>query len=195
MLTLARPLPRDTCILALCPEAQWEQAVAAGARHVGGAQLVPEILEGRLRFDRCLATLDQMPVLAKIARVLGPQGLMPNAKTGTLTTDIVGAIQAARRNSPFKIERESALLRLPVALAAFPEADLRANLRVVMEYAATQNRTTEEGHFVEAAQLILGEQLATVSIARHEYAQQQGPRFLAVLQKHRAQVAARLPAA
>lgn len=175
--------------MAFCPEDQWEVAREAGAKYVGSGELVPEILEDRLSFDRCIATTDQMPVLAKLARVLGPKGMMPNTKTGTLTNDVVGAVKAALLNTPFKVDKETALFRVAVGRATFSEADLKANIKVCMDYLQSQNRTTEDGKFVENAQLLLGDRI--VPIARTEYGQTKGPKFLAVLEKLRTQIAAR----
>ena len=189
VLAFAKTLNTDISVLVFCPENQWEAAKEAGAKYVGSGELVSEILEDRLRFDRCIATTDQMPVLAKLARVLGPKGMMPNTKTGTLTNDVVGAIKAALLNTPFKIDKETALFRIAVGRATFSEADLKANIKVCMDFLQGQNRTTEDGKFVESAQLLLNDHI--VPIAKTEYGQSKGPKFLAVLEKLRAQIAAR----
>lgn len=189
VLTLAKTLNSNISVLAFCPEASWEDARAAGAKYVGSAELVSEILEDRLQFDRCIATIDQMPILAKLARVLGPKGLMPNTKTGTLTTDVEGAIKHALLNTPFKVEREAAIFQVAIGTASFSEPDLRANLKVVLDYLQSQNRTTEDGKFVETAQLVLGE--LVIAISRSEYGHSTGPKYMLALEKLRAQIAAR----
>lgn len=186
---LARTLNGEIAILVFCPEAQWERAKAAGARFFGNAETVQSILEDKLQFDRCIATVDQMPVLARLARVLGPRGLMPNTKTGTLTTDVEGAVRAALLNTPFRIEKDTGLLSLPIALPQFSEADVRANLKVVLDYLQSQNKTTEDGKFIETAHLLVGGM--AVPLSRGEYGQASGPKFLMALEKHRALVAAR----
>ena len=77
-----------------------EEAREAGADIVGAEELVDEVVRGRLAFERCLATPDLMPVLAKAARVLGPKGLMPNVKRGSATTDIGDAVRRAKSSAP-----------------------------------------------------------------------------------------------
>lgn len=186
----------STKILVFCPEAQWARAKAAGATIVGSNELVGDILEGKLHFDRCIATTDQMPVLARLARILGPQGLMPNVKTGTLTTDVEGAIRAALANTPFRIDKEAALFRMPFARLSWSLEEARANLRVIMEYLSSQNKTTDDGKFVEAATLMIesadapSESPHIVHLAKSEYGQSTGPKFMAALLRLRAQVAA-----
>ena len=59
-----------------------EKAKAVGATYVGGSELIPQIIEGKLNFNRCIATIDMIPTITKIARYLGPKGLMPTAKMG-----------------------------------------------------------------------------------------------------------------
>lgn len=189
VLSLAKSLNKEISILVFCPDTHWEKARSAGARYHGNPDTVQLILDNKLEFDRCIATVDQMPVLAKLARVLGPRGLMPNTKTGTLTTDVEGAVRSALLNTPFKIEKETGLFALPIALPDFSEADLRANLKVALEYLQSQNRTTEDGRFIETAHLVVGE--TEVAISKGEYGQAGGPKFLMALEKHRAMVAAR----
>lgn len=201
MLSLPHTLNVGTRILVLCPEAQWGRAKAAGAAIVGSGELVDDILEGKLHFDRCLATTDQMSVLARLARILGPQGLMPNVKTGTLTTDVEGAIRGALANTPFRIDRETALFRLPFARLSWGLEEARANLRVIMEYLSSQNKTTDDGRFVEAAALMIDPIDAasgdahTIHLAKSEYGQSTGPKFMVALLRLRAQAAAAAAAA
>lgn len=186
---LPKPLPSETRILVICGEDQRERARLAGATYVGGGELVTDILEGNLVFDRCIATTDQIAMLAKLARVLGPKGLMPNIKTGTLTSDAEGAVRLALCNSPFKIDKESALFKLSFARSSFAESDAKSNLRCILDYLQTHNKTVEDGRFIEMARLIAGERV--VPIAQSEYGQTSGPKFMVALEKLRAQVAAR----
>lgn len=190
---LKKTMQRDTTVLAFAPPALWEQAKAAGAAFVGSGELVQDIVDDKIKFDRCVATIDQMPLLTKLARILGPKGLMPNTKTGTLTNDIEGAIRAALLCSPFKIDRETAVLRLAIARASFSEAEVRANLKIILEYLQSQNKSTAAGQFAESIVLRLDD--LAVTLARHEYGQTKGPKFMLALEKLRAQVASRADAA
>ena len=73
-----------------------QQAAAAGADVVGGEELVAEVTKGNIDFERCFATPDMMPALAKAARILGPKGLMPNPKRGTVVTDVTDVVKRAK---------------------------------------------------------------------------------------------------
>ena len=174
----------------MCPEGQWEAAKVAGATYVGSSDLVPSIMDGSLQFERCIATIDQMPILAKLARILGPKGLMPNVKTGTLTTDVTTAVKAALSNTPFKIEKETALFQMPFARPSFSEEDTKANLKIVMDYLQAQNKTTEDGRFIEEAAFLLGD-IVRIPICKSEYGQTKGPKFMAALERLRAEIAER----
>lgn len=188
-MTLAKTMATDTRILVFCAESLWKEAKAAGAAYVGSANLVQDVIDSKLEFNRCIATLDQMPVLTKLARVLGPRGLMPNVKTGTLTTDVIEAIGAAMTNIPFKIEKETALFSMAFARPSFTDEEAMENLKVIMKYLQLQNKTTEDGNFIESAQLSIGSQ--TFSIAKSEYGQVKGPKFMTALERLRAQIADR----
>lgn len=148
-----------------------------------------DILEGKLTFDRCIATTDQLPTLAKLARILGPQGLMPNVKTGTLTTDAESAVRLALRNTPFKIDKDAALFRLLFARSSYSEKDALENLKCILDYLQSHNKTTEDGKFIEEVRLLCGSH--RIVVARSEYGQASGPKFMVALERLRAQVAAR----
>ena len=75
--------------------AKVDEALAAGADVVGGDDLAEQILAGNINFDRCIASPDMMGVVGKLGKVLGPRGLMPNPKLGTVTPDVAGAVKAA----------------------------------------------------------------------------------------------------
>lgn len=104
-----------------------EEARAAGADIVGAEELVDEVIKGRLDFERCLATPEMMPVLAKAARVLGPKGLMPNMKRGSATTDIADAVRRAKGGEvEFRAQKTGVVLS-SIGRATFPADKLRDN--------------------------------------------------------------------
>lgn len=82
MITLPTSTNKDVKVLVIAPPDMIEQAKAAGAHTVGGAELIQDIITGKIKFNRCIATPQMMPVLTKIARYLGPLGLMPTIKNG-----------------------------------------------------------------------------------------------------------------
>ncbi|GJM98225.1 hypothetical protein PR202_ga15214 [Eleusine coracana subsp. coracana] len=107
-----------------------EEARAAGADVVGGDELIEEIRTGggKLSFDKCIATPMFMPRLSKVARILGPRGLMPNPKLGSVTNDVSAAVKAAKSGRvDFKIDK-TAIVHVGLGKVNFPEESLRENI-------------------------------------------------------------------
>eukprot|EP00698_Gefionella_okellyi_P017996 TRINITY_DN5354_c0_g1_i1.p1 TRINITY_DN5354_c0_g1~~TRINITY_DN5354_c0_g1_i1.p1 ORF type:complete len:268 (+),score=48.13 TRINITY_DN5354_c0_g1_i1:42-845(+) len=128
--------------------ARGENAVKArenGADIVGSDDLVDQIQKGSFDFDKCLATPDMMPVVSKVARILGPRGLMPNPKFGTVTTNIVSAIQAARAGQlQYRADRDC-VLQLPTGKVNFPVEQLWVNIRTVFEHLVRTRPLAKKG--------------------------------------------------
>lgn len=109
--------------------AKAEEAKKAGADLVGDDDLAEKVQAGEINFDRCIATPDMMAVLGKLARVLGPRGLMPNPKLGTVTMDVVEAVKAAKSGQvEFRAEK-AGIIHAGIGKASFSEEDLEKNLR------------------------------------------------------------------
>ena len=106
-----------------------EDAKAAGADIVGAEDLAKEIQEGRLDFDRCIATPDMMGVVGRLGRILGPRGLMPNPKLGTVTPDVTAAVSAAKAGTvEFRAEK-AGIVHAGVGKASFDDAQLAENIK------------------------------------------------------------------
>jgi large subunit ribosomal protein L1 len=104
-----------------------DEAIRAGAEVVGAEELVDEVVGGRMDFERVLAAPDVMPLLAKAARSLGPKGLMPNPKRGTVTTAIADAVQRMKGGELQFRAHKQGIVHSTIGLASFPNEHLRDN--------------------------------------------------------------------
>ena len=105
-----------------------KEAEAAGADIVGAEDLAEKIQNGEIGFDRCIATPDMMAVVGKLGKILGPKGLMPNPKLGTVTPDVTSAIKAAKAGQiEFRVEKEG-IIHAGVGKASFSPGDLAENV-------------------------------------------------------------------
>ncbi len=133
------PLPHGTGksirICAVVSDAKMDEAKKAGADIVGNQELVDNIVAGKqaLDFDRIVATPDMMVVLAKAAKLLGPKGLMPNPKLGTVTPDVAGAIKEAKAGSiEFRAEK-AGIVHAGVGKVSFDEKHIAENIKTVID--------------------------------------------------------------
>jgi len=109
-----------------------DEAKAAGADLVGAEDLAEKVESGEIEFDRCIATPDLMPVVGKLGRVLGPRGLMPNPKLGTVTQDVAEAVQGAKGGQvEFRVEK-AGLIHVGVGKASFDEKALAENVAALV---------------------------------------------------------------
>ena len=99
---------------------------------MGGADLVAQIQKGEILFDRVIATPEMMSIVAKIGRILGPRGMMPNPRMGTVTKDVAKAIQAAKQGAvQFRVEKNG-IVQVGVGKLSFPDEELLNNIRSFM---------------------------------------------------------------
>ena len=128
-----------------------KEAEAAGADYVGDADLVAKIQsENWFDFDACVATPDMMPVIGRIARLLGPKGLMPNPKSGTVTQDVTKAVHDIKAGKvEYRVDKTS-ICHCPIGKASFTEEQLNENLRVLMEAIIKAKPATAKGTYVRS---------------------------------------------
>jgi len=105
-----------------------KEAEAAGADYVGGEELVKKVQQGWLEFDKAVATPDMMPLVGRLGRILGPRGLMPNPKTGTVTNDVAEAVKAIKAGRvDFKVDR-AGIIHCPVGRKSFEDEKIEENI-------------------------------------------------------------------
>ena len=110
-----------------------EKAKAAGAELVGAEDLMERIQKGEMNFDRCIATPDMMSVVGRLGKVLGPRGLMPNPKLGTVTQDVEAAIKAAKGGQiEYRVEK-AGIIHVGVGKISFDEAAIAENVRTLLD--------------------------------------------------------------
>lgn len=110
-------------------DAKAAEAKAAGADLVGADDLAEEVMKGNINFDRCIATPDMMPLIAKIGKILGPRGLMPNPKLGTVTMDVKKAVESSKGGAVEFRAAKDGIVHARVGKASFEASKLADNIR------------------------------------------------------------------
>ena len=133
--------------------AKAEEAKAAGADIVGAEDLVEKVNAGQIDFDRCIATPDLMPLVGRLGKVLGPRGLMPNPKVGTVTADVTTAVRGAKGGSvEFRVEK-AGIVHAGVGKASFSEEKLVENVRAFADAVQKAKPAGAKGSFVNKISL------------------------------------------
>jgi large subunit ribosomal protein L1 len=136
-------------VIVFAQGAKAEEAVAAGADEVGTDELVARIQGGWLDFDAAIATPDQMAKVGRIARVLGPRGLMPNPKTGTVTTDVTKAVQDIKGGKVnFRVDKQ-ANLHLVIGKTSFDEKRLVENYGAALDEINRAKPSAAKGKYLK----------------------------------------------
>lgn len=130
-----------------------KEAEAAGADLVGGEELAKEVEAGNLNFDVAVATPDMMGVVGRLGRILGPRGLMPNPKTGTVTFEITKAVQEIKAGKvEFRVNREAGI-HVAIGKASFSEEDLEANLKALLDAIIRAKPAAAKGTYLKSIAL------------------------------------------
>ena len=134
-------------------DAKAEEAKDAGADLVGADDLAELIQKGEIDFDRCIATPDMMAVVGKLGKILGPKGMMPNPKLGTVTPDVKGAIQAAKAGQiEFRVEKQG-IVHAGVGKASFSEEALQENVTAFVDAIGKAKPSGVKGTYLKKASI------------------------------------------
>jgi large subunit ribosomal protein L1 len=129
--------------------AKADEAKAAGADIVGAEDLVETINSGKIEFDRCIATPDMMGLVGRLGKVLGPRGLMPNPRVGTVTMDIAGAVKASKGGAvEFRVEK-AGIVHGGVGKASFDEGKLVENIKAFIDAVNKAKPTGAKGTYLQ----------------------------------------------
>jgi large subunit ribosomal protein L1 len=153
--TLALPqgLGKDVTIAVFAEGDKAREATEAGAQHVGGADLAEKVEEGWTDFDVAIATPAMMPAVGKLGRVLGPQGLMPNPKVGTVTDDIAKAVDEAKAGKiEYRTDRH-AIVHLAIGKSSFDASAILENYAAVIEEIIRAKPASSKGRYILSATL------------------------------------------
>jgi large subunit ribosomal protein L1 len=130
-----------------------EEATAAGADVVGAEDLAERVQAGDIQFDRCIATPDMMALVGRLGKILGPRGLMPNPRLGTVTMDVRGAVQAAKAGQvEFRAEK-AGIIHAGIGKASFDDAKLLENIRALVDAVQKAKPTGAKGTYVQRVAL------------------------------------------
>ena len=129
--------------------AKAEEADAAGADVVGAEDLAEKVQAGDIQFDRCIATPDMMGLVGRLGKILGPRGLMPNPKLGTVTMDVKGAVAAARAGQvEFRAEK-AGIIHAGVGKTSFADDKLMENIRALVDAIQKAKPTGAKGTYLQ----------------------------------------------
>ncbi|BBU60443.1 50S ribosomal protein L1 [Methylosinus sp. C49] len=130
-----------------------DEAKAAGADIVGAEDLVTIVQGGTIEFDRCIATPELMPLVGRLGKVLGPRGLMPNPKVGTVTMDVAGAVKASKGGAvEFRVEK-AGIVQGTVGKTSFEEGKLAENIRAFVDAVAKAKPAGSKGTYIQRVAL------------------------------------------
>jgi len=129
--------------------AKADEARAAGADVVGAEDLVEKVQGGTIEFDRCIATPDMMPLVGRLGKVLGPRGMMPNPKIGTVTMDVAGAVAGAKGgNVEFRVEK-AGIVQAGIGKASFSEEKLVENIKALTDAVSKAKPAGAKGTYIQ----------------------------------------------
>ncbi|GAB6177867.1 50S ribosomal protein L1 [Desulfobaculum senezii] len=169
--SLPHGLGKEVRVAVFCQGDKEAEAKAAGADFVGGDDLVEQVKGGWLEFDKAVATPDMMGKVGQIGRILGPRGLMPNAKTGTVTFDVAQAVQEVKAGKvEFKVDK-AGVLHAPLGKVSFGTEKILDNLKTLMDQVIRLKPSAAKGTYLKSITLATtmgpGIKVDTASVRKH----------------------------
>src|ERR1700749_3269301 len=147
---LPHGLGKTKSVLAIAGADKQKDAQAAGADFVGGEELVEKIQGGWIEFDAVVATPDMMRAVGKLGKVLGPRGLMPNPKTGTVTPDIAKAVKEIKAGKvEFRVDK-TGIIHAPIGKVSFPSQNLIENAHALVDSVVRAKPSAAKGKFLKS---------------------------------------------
>jgi len=140
---------RSVKVAVFARDAKADEAKAAGADIVGAEDLVEIVQSGQIEFDRCIATPDMMPLVGRLGKVLGPRGMMPNPKVGTVTNDITEAVSASKGGAvEFRVEK-AGIVHAGVGKASFEPKAIEENIRAFTDAVSKAKPSGAKGNYIK----------------------------------------------
>lgn len=140
---------RDVRVAVFAKGEKADEAREAGADIVGAEDLVETVQKGEINFDRCIATPDMMPLVGRLGKVLGPRGLMPNPRVGTVTTDVASAVKASKGGAvEFRVEK-AGIVHAGVGKVSFDEEALAENVRAFADAVIRAKPSGAKGNYLK----------------------------------------------
>ena len=149
VVSLPKGTGKDVRVAVFAKGDKADEATKAGADVVGAEDLMEKVQSGQIDFDRVIATPDMMGIVGRLGKVLGPKGLMPNPKLGTVTPNVGEAVKAAKSGQvEFRVEK-AGIVHAGIGKASFPEADLKANFDAFLDAIVKARPSGTKGKFVK----------------------------------------------
>lgn len=149
MVSLPAGTGKTVRVAVFCKDDKFEVAKAAGADLVGSNELIDSIKSGKIDFDICIATPDMMALIGQVAKILGPKGLMPNPKLGTVTTDITTAVKNAKSGQvEFRVEK-AGIIHAGIGKLSFDDQDLLTNLKAIVDAVQKSKPSGAKGTYMK----------------------------------------------
>ena len=140
---------RDVRVAVFARGAKADEARAAGDDIVGAEDLLETVMSGKIDFDRCIATPDMMPLVGRLGKVLGPRGMMPNPKVGTVTVDVAGAVKASKGGAvEFRVEK-AGIIHAGIGKASFAPDALEANIKAFADAVVRAKPAGAKGNYLK----------------------------------------------